>query len=152
MVLILCGALHPKKSTALLTIENFFETEFWELCENFVRNFTDLDVGTVSFRHMGVQVSRKCTNFYGAKSFGGLLLDLAKKHTLTHNTPAPDLALLFATMALNDQAILAEWSKQRNNEDGDEWRWRLGNPPNNICEVYWPVAEAAVAATTARRR
>ena len=152
MVLILRGTLHPKKSTALLTIENFFETEFWELCENFVRNFTDLDVGTVSFRHMGVQVSRKCTNFYGAKSFGGLLLDLAKKHTLTHNTPAPDLALLFATMALNDQAILAEWSKQRNNEDGDEWRWRLGNPPNNICEVYWPVPEATVAATAARRR
>jgi len=28
-----------------------------------------------------------------------------------------------------DQAILAEWSKQRDNEDGDEWRWRLGDPP-----------------------
>jgi hypothetical protein len=55
-------------------------------------------------------------------------------------------------MALNDQAILAEWSKQRNNEDGDEWRWQLGNPPNDFCEVYCPVAEATVAATAARRR
>ena len=46
-------------------------------------------------------------------------------------------------MASNDQAILAEWSKQRDNEDGDEWRWRLGNPPNDICKAYCRVANAA---------
>jgi hypothetical protein len=43
-------------------------------------------------------------------------------------------------MASNDQAILAKWSKQRDNEDSDEWRWRLGDLPNDICEhiVVWP--------------
>jgi hypothetical protein len=53
-------------------------------------------------------------------------------------------------MALNDQAILAEWSKQRDNEDGDEWRWRIGDPPNDICEAYCRVADAADAAAAAR--
>ena len=33
--------------------------------ENFLRPFTNFDVGTVNFRHMGVQVSRICTIFYG---------------------------------------------------------------------------------------
>ena len=45
-------------------------------------------------------------------------------------------------MASNDQAILAEWSKQRDNKDGDEWRWRLGDPPNDICEAYCRVGDA----------
>jgi len=49
-------------------------------------------------------------------------------------------------MASNDQAILAEWSKQRDNEDGDEWRWRLGDPPDDICEAYCRVADAADSA------
>ena len=30
-----------------------------------MRTFTNFDVGTVYFRHMGVQVSRICTIFYG---------------------------------------------------------------------------------------
>ena len=58
--------------------------------------------------------------FLRGGAFGGLLLDLAKKKA-PHNTTAPDLAVLLATMASNDQAILAEWSKQHNNKDGDEW-------------------------------
>ncbi len=53
-------------------------------------------------------------------------------------------------MASNDQAIHVEWSKQRNNEGGDEWRWRLDDPPNDICEAYWRVADAANAAAAAR--
>ena len=52
-------------------------------------------------------------------------------------------------MASNNQAILAEWSKQRNNEDGDEWRWRLNDPPDDICEAYCRVADAANADATA---
>ena len=54
-------------------------------------------------------------------------------------------------MASNDQAILAEWSKQRDNEDGDEWRWRLGDPPDDICEAYCRVADAADSAAASLR-
>ncbi len=54
-------------TTALLTIETFFETEFRELSRNFPGTFQDFYKGTVDFRHMSVQVSRKCTNFYGGE-------------------------------------------------------------------------------------
>ena len=50
----------------------------------------------------------------------------------------------------NDQAILAKWSKQRDNEDGDEWRWRLSDPHDDICEAFERVADAADAAAAAR--
>ena len=33
--------------------------------ETRARTFTNFDVGTVYFRHMGVQVSRICNIFYG---------------------------------------------------------------------------------------
>jgi hypothetical protein len=62
-------------TTARVTIENF-----WARCERDAgetrarrgrdagetraRTFTNFDVGTVYFRHMGVQVSRICTIFY----------------------------------------------------------------------------------------
>jgi hypothetical protein len=45
-------------------------------------------MGTVDFRHMGVQVSRICTNFYRAECFEDLLLDLAKKHNTQHSGSA----------------------------------------------------------------
>ena len=50
---------------ALLTIilRIFLRPSF----ENFLRTFTNFYKGTVDFRHMGVQVSRKCTNFYGGE-------------------------------------------------------------------------------------
>jgi hypothetical protein len=35
------------------------------LGENLLRTFTNFDRGTVDFRHMGVQVSRIYTIFYG---------------------------------------------------------------------------------------
>ncbi len=63
----------------LLTIEKNSETKFWELCENFLRTFTNFYRGTVDFRHMGMLVSRICTNFYGAECFEDLLFDLVKK-------------------------------------------------------------------------
>ena len=67
----------------------------------------------------------------------------------------PDLALLLATMASNNQAIRVEWSKQRDKEDIDKWQWRLNNPPNDICEAFGRVADAADAtaanAAAARR-
>ena len=50
-----------------------------------MRTFTNFYRGTVDFRHMGVQVSRICTNFYGAECFEDLLLDLAKKHNTQHS-------------------------------------------------------------------
>jgi hypothetical protein len=49
-------------------------------------------------------------------------------------------------MASNDQTILAKWSKQRNNKDGDKWRWQLSNLPNDICEAFDRMADAANAA------
>jgi hypothetical protein len=69
----------PHYTMALLTIEKNFETKFWELCKNFLRTLTIFYWGTVDIRHMGVQVSRICTNLYRAECFEYLLLDLAKK-------------------------------------------------------------------------
>jgi hypothetical protein len=51
--------------------------EFWarsgrELGQNFLRTFTNFDVGTVYFRHMGVQVSRICTIFYVKSVLGSV--------------------------------------------------------------------------------
>ena len=73
--------------------------------------------------------------FLRGRAFGGLLLDSEN----------------LATMASNDQAILAEWCKQRDNKDGDEWRWQLEDPPDDICEAYCCVADAADAAAASSR-
>ena len=61
-------------TTALLTIETFlrpscgnFAGTLQELCRNFAGTLQDFDVGTVDFKHMDMQVSRKYTNFYGAE-------------------------------------------------------------------------------------
>jgi hypothetical protein len=53
-----------------------------------VRTFTIFYRGTVDFRHMGVQVSRMCTNFCGVECFDNLLLGLAKKHNTQHSGSA----------------------------------------------------------------
>ena len=51
-------------TTAQVTIENFLATRERDAGETRARTFTNFDVGTVYFRHMGVQVSRICTIFY----------------------------------------------------------------------------------------
>ena len=52
-------------TTARVTIENFWARRGRDAGETRARTFTNFDVGTVYFRHMGVQVSRICTIFYG---------------------------------------------------------------------------------------
>ena len=52
---------------ALLTIEIFLRPSFENLPGTFQDPFQDFYRGTVDFRHMGVQVSRKYTNFYGGE-------------------------------------------------------------------------------------
>ena len=51
-------------TTARVTIENFWARRGRDAGETRARTFTNFDVGTVYFRHMGVQVSRICTIFY----------------------------------------------------------------------------------------
>ena len=51
-------------TTARVTIENFWARCERDAGETRARTFTNFDVGTVYFRHMGVQVSRICTIFY----------------------------------------------------------------------------------------
>ena len=51
-------------TTARVTIENFWARRGPDAGETRARTFTNFDVGTVYFRHMGVQVSRICTIFY----------------------------------------------------------------------------------------
>jgi hypothetical protein len=51
-------------TTARVTIENFWARRERDAGETRARTFTNFDVGTVYFRHMGVQVSRICTIFY----------------------------------------------------------------------------------------
>ena len=55
----------PKFTTARVTIENFWARRGRDAGETRARTFTNFHVGTVYFRHMGVQVSRICTIFYG---------------------------------------------------------------------------------------
>ena len=52
-------------------------------------------------------------------------------------------------MALNDQALLAEWSRQRLGEEFDEFQHRIGNPPEHICVAFERVANADAAAAAA---
>ena len=51
-------------TTARVTIEKFWARRGRDAGETRARTFTNFDVGTVYFRHMGVQVSRICTIFY----------------------------------------------------------------------------------------
>jgi hypothetical protein len=51
-------------TTAQVTIENFWARRGRDAGETRARTLTNFDVGTVYFRHMGVQVSRICTIFY----------------------------------------------------------------------------------------
>jgi hypothetical protein len=61
-------------------------------------------------------------------------------------------------MALNDQALLAEWSRQRLGEEFDEFQHRIGDPPEHICTVFeqcqlgMVVVVAAAAAWLQRQR
>jgi hypothetical protein len=55
-------------TTARVTIENFWARRERDAGETLARTFTNFNVGTVYFRHMGVQVSRICTIFYGERS------------------------------------------------------------------------------------
>jgi hypothetical protein len=59
-------------TTARVTIETFWARSGQDASKKWARTFTDFDIGTVDFTHVGVQVSRKCTKFYGAESFGYL--------------------------------------------------------------------------------
>ena len=52
-------------------------------------------------------------------------------------------------MALNDQALLAEWSRQWLGEEFDEFQHRIGNPPEHICAAFERVANADAAAAAA---
>ena len=52
-------------------------------------------------------------------------------------------------MALNDQALLAEWSRQRLGEEFDEFQHRIGDPPEHICAEFERVANADAAAAAA---
>jgi hypothetical protein len=36
----------------------------------------------------------------------------------------------------NDELLLEEWSRQRHNEDGDEYLARISNPPQHICKAH----------------
>ena len=65
MALNLGGVLSACSTTARVTIENFWARRGPDAGETRARTFTNFDVGTVYFRHMGVQVSRICTIFYG---------------------------------------------------------------------------------------
>jgi hypothetical protein len=49
-----------------VTIENFWLRSRQEAGKKRARTFTNFDVGTVDFRHMGMQVSRICTKVEGA--------------------------------------------------------------------------------------
>ena len=46
---------------AWVTIETYWARSRRDVSEKWARNFTDYDVGTVDFRHKGMQVSRFCT-------------------------------------------------------------------------------------------
>ena len=52
-------------------------------------------------------------------------------------------------MALNDQALLAEWSRQWLGKEFDEFQHRIGNPPEHICAAFERVANADAAAAAA---
>ena len=51
-------------TAARVAIENFWVRCGQDVGEKWARTFTNFDVGTVYFRHMGVQVRRICTIFY----------------------------------------------------------------------------------------
>jgi hypothetical protein len=53
-----------ESTTTRVTIENFWVRRERDAGETRARTFTNCDVGTVYFRHMGMQVSRICTIFY----------------------------------------------------------------------------------------
>ena len=52
-------------------------------------------------------------------------------------------------MALNDQALLAEWSRPWLGEEFDEFQHQIGDPPEHICAVFERVAKADAAAAAA---
>jgi hypothetical protein len=98
---------------------------------------------------MGVLVSRFHTKVYRDECFGPGLGRL----TTQHNTLAPNshwhCSSSLATMALNDQALLEEWSSQHDGKDIEVGHWQIGSPPKHICKAFEHVANAANANTVA---
>jgi hypothetical protein len=48
-------------------------------------------------------------------------------------------------MALNDQALLEEWSRQHNGKDVDAWHWQINDLPEHICKAFERMADATNA-------
>jgi hypothetical protein len=53
-------------------------------------------------------------------------------------------------MALSDQALLEEWSSQRNDEDDDTWHWWIKFLPEHIIKAFEHVADTTNDDTAAR--